>query len=157
MRASKALPPLTRRGRVVCWFLIVFIVLVGLGVGGSLIGTGLEGRAAVAEGPVGVLTPTDRQCGKNGCSWIGDFESEDGAVVRAGVPLNDAVTVRKGDPTPSRIADVRLADDPERPAAYTADFNWVSSVVGGAFFLAGCLVGGFVLARMVRRYRPRRA
>jgi hypothetical protein len=132
----------------------VFIAVLGIGVGGSLISTGLEGRAAVAGGPVGVFTPTDRQCGKNGCSWTGEYVSEDGAIVRTGVPLRDAVRVRQGDPTPSRIDDVRLGDDPKRPAAYTADFDWVSWLVGGVVFPVGCLVGAFFLARMVRRYRP---
>jgi hypothetical protein len=139
---------------VVCWFLIVFIVLIGLGAGVSLITAGLEGRAAVAGGPVGVFTPTDRQCGKDGCTWIGEYVSEDGAIVRTEVLLRDAERVRAVDPMPNRIDDVRLADDPERrPVAYTADFNWVFSLVSGVLFPVGCLVGAFFLARMVRRYR----
>ena len=153
MRASKASKPLTTRGKVLVWCLISFVVLIGAGGGGSLIATGLDGRAAVSGGPVGAFTPTSRQCAKDGCSWTGDYVSEDGAITRTGVPLRDAERVAHNDPMPSRIDDVRLADDADRPAAYTADFDWAWSIGAGVFLLVFCLVTAGVLIRVVRRYR----
>lgn len=138
---------------MVVWLLIVFVVVVGVGAGAGLVTSGLEGRAAVTGGPVGVFTPTERQCGKNGCSWVGEYVSEDGAIVRTGVPLRDAVRIRPVDPMPSRIDGVRLADDEDRPEAYTVDFDWVWSSVAGLVLLASCLVAAFLMARTLRRHR----
>jgi hypothetical protein len=39
--------------------------------------------------------------------------------------LSDAVRVAHNDPMPTRIDDVHLGGDAERPAAHTADFDWV--------------------------------
>jgi len=79
---AEATKPLTRGGRVFFWFMIVFIVLIGLGGGGSLIKDGLDGRAALADGASGTFAPTDRDCGKDGCTWISDFVSHEGTITR---------------------------------------------------------------------------
>nr|WP_184823496.1 hypothetical protein [Jiangella mangrovi]MBB5788676.1 hypothetical protein [Jiangella mangrovi] len=146
-------PPLTRGGVVVVWFLIVFVALIGIGGGIALIAEGLNGRDAVADGPAGTLTPADRQCGRDSCSWIGDFTSDDGTITRSDVELRDAERVRPGDPMPGWIDDVRLRDDADRPVAYTADYDWGVRTAGGVFLLVFCLVTAALLVRMVRRHR----
>lgn len=69
------------------------------------------------------------------------------------MPLSDAVRAAHNDPMPTRIDDVHLGGDAERPAACTAGFDWVWSIVSGAFLLVVCLVTAGVLIRMVRRHR----
>lgn len=151
MTASKPPKPLTKGGKVVIWFMIVFIAMVGTGGGITLITEGLNGRDALANGPVGALTPTNRDCGRDSCSWIGEFVSEDGTTVRSGVQLRDAVRIRIGDPMPTTIDDVRLHDDAGRPTAYTVDYNPGTRMASGVFLLAFCLVTDVLLVRVVRR------
>jgi hypothetical protein len=153
MTAPKPPKPLTKGGRVVIWVLIVFIALLGVLGGIALITEGVDGGGAQADGPIGTLTPTDRECGKDGCTLIGEFVSEDGAITRTGVELRDAERIRRNDPTPSRIDDVRLHDDADRPTAYTVDYNPVPKIAGGAFLLVFCLVLTVLLVRMVRRHK----
>lgn len=155
MTAPKPPKPLTKGGRVSIWFMIVFIAMVGMGGGIALITEGLDGRGALADGPVGSLTPTDRDCGRSSCSWIGEFVSEDGTVTRSDVRLRDAVRIRLGDPMPSRIDNVRLHDDAGRPTAYTVDYNAGTRTASGVFLLAFCLVTAVLLVRMVRRHKRR--
>jgi hypothetical protein len=133
--------------------MIVFIVLVGLGGGGSLIKDGVDSRAALTGGPSGTFVPTDRKCGKSSCTWIGDFVSHDRTITRTGVELRDTVRVRRGDPMPATIDDVRLHDDTSKPVAYTRDHSWGWSVAGGAVILVMCLTMPVFLIRMVRRHQ----
>jgi hypothetical protein len=153
MTAPKPPKPLSKGGRVVIWFLIVFIGLIGLGGGTALITEGVNGGSALADGPVGTLTPTDRECGKDGCTLIGEFTSEDGTITRTGVELRDAEKIRRNDPTPSRVDNVRLHDDADRPTAYTIDYNPVPKIAVGIVLLVFCLVTVVLLVRMVRRYK----
>ncbi|SEE32306.1 hypothetical protein [Jiangella alba] len=152
MTAPRSPRPLTKRGRVVVWVLTVLIASFGLGGGIALITEGLDGRDALAGGPAGTLTPTDRQCGRDSCSWIGDFTSDDGTITRTDVELRDAERVGLADPMPARIDDVRL-HDADRPAAYTADYDSRTRVAAGAALLVACLVGAALLVRMLRRNR----
>jgi hypothetical protein len=144
--------PLSKGGKVVIWFLIVFVALLGLGGGIALIADGLAGREALANGPVGTLTPTDRECDKDGCTVIGEFVSEDGELTRADVELRNN-EMRRGDPLPAKIDNVRLHDDDDRPVAYTTDYNPVPQIVGGVALPVFCLVVTVLLVRMVRRHR----
>ncbi len=66
-------------------FMIVVLVFLGLGGGGGLIKEGLDSRSALANGPSGTFTPTDRSCNKTGCAWIGDFVSREGTITRTGI------------------------------------------------------------------------
>jgi hypothetical protein len=138
---------------VFIWFMIVFIVLIGLGGGGSLIKDGLDGRSALADGPSGTFAPTDRDCGKDGCTWIGDFVSHEGTITRTGIELRDEVRVSRTDPMPAEIADVRLHDDARRPVAYTTDRNWGWTLSSGIVLLVLCLTMPVFLIRMVRRHQ----
>jgi hypothetical protein len=144
---------LTTRGRVFCWVLIVFILLLTCGGGLSLIMEGVSGRRALAHGPVGTLTPTDSKCSKDACAWMGTFASADGTVTEEDVELKDAEKIRRGDPTPAAVDDVRLDDEATRPTAYTADYNWRGPVVKGSLLpLVGLgIVGGLVM--MLKRYQ----
>ncbi|WP_157988017.1 hypothetical protein [Jiangella endophytica] len=153
MTAPKPPRPLTRRGRVLIWFMIVFVAMVGVGGGGALIAEGLNGRDAQADGPVGSLTPTDRDCGRDSCAWIGEFVSEDGTITRTGVLLSDAERTRHGDPMPARIDNVRLHDDAGRPTAYTVDYNPGPRMAAGVFVLMFGLVMAALMVRSVRRYK----
>ena len=76
---------------------------------------------------------------------------DDGAITRTGVELRGGEKILRDDPTPSRIDDVRLHDDADRPTAYTNDYNPVPKIAGGALLLVFCLV--VVLVRMVRRHK----
>ncbi len=145
---------MTRVGRVFIWFMIVFLALMGLLVGGFAIKAGLDARSALANGPFGTFAPTDRVCGKYGCTWIGDFVSHDGTITRTGIKLLDGVDVSRTDPMPAEIADVSLHDDADGSVAYTKDHSWGTSLVGGVLFLV--LVGlamPVFLIRMVRRHQ----
>jgi hypothetical protein len=93
--------------------------------------------------------------GKESCSWLGEFVSEDGTITRAGVELRDAERIDRGDPMPARIDDVRLHDDDTRPAAYTVDDNAGPRIAGGVLLLVFGLVVVVVLVRLVRRQRRR--
>jgi len=156
-KPPKPSKPLSKGGRVVIWTLIVLIVTLGVFGGIAVIADGVDGGNALADGPVGTLTPTDRECGDESCWWIGEFVSADGAITRSGVVLRDAEKVRRGDPMPSGIDNVRLHDDAERPTAYTDDYNPVPGIVGGGFLLAFCLVTAVLLTRMVRRHTADRS
>jgi hypothetical protein len=135
------------------WFMVVFIVLMGLLGGGAGIKGGLDGRSALANGPFGTFAPTDRDCGKNGCTWIGDFVSDDATITRTGIKLRDGVRVSHGDPMPAEIAGVSLHDDADGSVAYTKDHSWRSSLVGGALLLVLCLTMPVFLIRSVRRHQ----
>ncbi|MFB6718681.1 hypothetical protein ACFCV3_00885 [Kribbella sp. NPDC056345] len=135
------------------WFMIVFVVLIGLLGGGFAIKGGLDGRSALADGPAGTFAPTDRVCGKYGCTWIGDFVSHDGRITRTGIKLLDGVDVSRTDPMPAEIADVRLHDDDSGSVAYAKDHSWGSSLVGGALLLVLCLTMPVFLIRMLRRHQ----
>jgi hypothetical protein len=153
MTAPKPPKPLSKGGRVFIWFMIVFVAMVGLGGGIALVTEGLAGRDAMADGPVGTLTPTDRKCAKKNCSWIGDFVSEDDAITRTDVELRGAERVRRTDPMPARIDNVRLHDDDDRPTAYPIGYNPVPKIASGVFVLVFCLVTAVLLVRMVRRHK----
>jgi hypothetical protein len=152
-KPPKPSKPLTKGGRVFIWLMIVFVAMIGLGGGIALITEGLAGRDALADGPVGTLTPTDRRCSKESCSWIGEFVSEDGAITRTDVELRDADRVRRTDPMPARIDNVRLHDDADRPTVYPIDYNPVPKIAAGVFVLVFCLVAVVLLVRMVRRHK----
>lgn len=153
MTTPKPQKPLTKRGRVLIWIMIVFVFIVGTAGGAAVISEGLHGRDAMADGPAGTLTPTTRECGRDSCSWIGEFVSEDATITRSGVLLRGAERVGHGDPMPARIDDVRLHDDPGQPAAYTADYNSGRRIAAGVFLIAVGLVIGSLLVRNVRRYK----
>jgi hypothetical protein len=154
MTAPKRQKPVTRGGLVFFWFLVVFmVVFLGLGGGGGLIKESLDGRSALADGPSGTFTPTDRFCKKNGCTWIGDFVSREGTITRTGIKLRDDVRVSRTDPMPVEIADVRLHDDAREPLAYTTDHNWGLRLAGGIFLLVMCLTMPVFLIRLLRRHQ----
>ncbi|MFG2426965.1 hypothetical protein [Streptomyces sp. NPDC048590] len=144
--------PLRARERVISWIAIVFVLLVALGGGAGLAGEGFKGRDALRNGLAGTLAPTDRQCGKESCSWIGTFTSADGTVTARDVTLRDAVEVRHADPVPGAIGGVRLAEGGE--AAYTADYGWRAPVAKGATL---AVVGLAVAAGLMLGLRRRRA
>lgn len=145
--------PMTTRGRIFVWLVIVFILLTCGGVGPGLIAEGVGGRRALAEGPVGTLTPTDQECGKSSCAWVGTFTAADGTVTKKDVELEGGERARKGDPLPAAIPGVRLDDEADRPLAYTADYGWYGPVIKGSVLaLVGLGVAG-ALVLMVRRYR----
>ena len=128
--------PMTTRGRVFFWVMIVLLLLLTCGSGLRLIiAEGLGARRALAHGPVGTFTPTDSKCSKDDCVWVGTFSSADGTTTEEGVELKDAEEVRRGDPMPATIDDVRLDDEASRPTAFTADYNWRGSVVKGSLLL----------------------
>ncbi len=143
--------PLSTRGRVFIRIAIVFVLLVTLLGGLGLATGGIEGRTALRDGPVGVLTPTDRKCNKESCDWIGTFTGADGTVTERDIELKDDVRVRRGDAMPAAIDGVRLAEDAE--TAYTADYGWRAPIVkGSALGVVGLAVAtGMIL--MLRRYR----
>ncbi len=154
MTAPKRQKPVTRAGVVFCWFMIVFLVVfLGFGGGGSLIKDGLDSRSALANGPSGTFTPTDSHCTKDGCTWIGDFVSHEGAIKRTGIKLRDEVRVSRTDPAPAEIADVRLHDDASDSVAYTTDHNWGWTLAKGIFLLVLCLTMSVFLIRMLRRHQ----
>ncbi|MER5633522.1 hypothetical protein [Streptomyces nitrosporeus] len=146
-------PSRTRTG-IFVWTGIVFILLVSCGVGLSLVGEGLGGRRALAHGPLGTFTPTGRECGKTSCAWLGTFTGADGTVTEEHVELKDAEEVRRDDPMPAAVTDVRLDDEANRPTAYTADYSWYPPVVEGALFpLVGLGISAFLLT-VPKRQRP---
>jgi hypothetical protein len=144
---------LTTRGKVVCGVLIVFILLVTCVGALGLIMEGVSGRRALAHGPVGTLTPTDSRCTKDGCALTGTFASADGTVTKPDVELKDAVKLRRSDPTPAAVDNVRLDDEATRPTAYTADYNWSGPVVKGSLLAFVGLGIASALVLMLRRYR----
>lgn len=154
-KPQKPEKPLSKGGKVFFWIMIVFFGLAGVLGGVALITQGLDGRDAVADGPAGTLTPTDRECGKDYCRWIGEFVSDDGTVTRTGVELYGAEDFDRTDPMPTRIDNVRLHDDEEKPTAYPTDYNPVPKIVGGVFLILFTLVAEFFLIRMMRRYKRR--
>jgi hypothetical protein len=114
----------------------VFLLLLTCGGGlGLIITEGVSARRALAHGPVGTFTPTDSKCTKDGCAWVGAFTSADGTVTEEDVELKDAEEVRRGDPMPATIEDVRLDDEATRPTAYTSDYNWRGSVFKGSLLM----------------------
>jgi hypothetical protein len=153
MVAPKPQRSLTRAGKVFCWFMIVFVALLGVLGGVALIKDGVDSRAALADGPSGTFAPTDRTCHKEGCTWIGDFVSDDGTITRTGIELLDNVRVRHGHPMPAEIDDVRLHDDTSRSVAYTNDRDWRGSLFGGIALPVFCLTMTVFLIRMMRRHQ----
>lgn len=144
--------PLRTRERIIIRMAIGFILLVSLGGGLGLASEGIEGRTALRDGPVGTLTPTDRTCGKESCSWIGTFTSTDGTVTARDVDLRDDTEADRGDAMPAAIDDVRLAENAE--SAYTADYSWLPPVVKGAVV---ALVGLAIAVGLMVMLRRRRA
>ncbi|MEQ4721841.1 hypothetical protein [Nonomuraea sp. B19D2] len=71
-------------------------------------------RAARADGRPGVFVPRELSCiqhpGHESCVWIGEFRSDDGAVVRSGIEMygSDRATHRAGEP--ARALDVGAAN-----------------------------------------------
>jgi hypothetical protein len=148
---------MTTRGRIFVWVMIVFILLTCTGVGLGLIAEGVGGRRALAEGPVGTLTPTDRECGKSYCAWVGTFAAADGTVTKKDVELKGGERARKSDPLPAAIPGVRLDDEANRPLAYTTGYEWYGPVIkGGVLALVGLGAAG-ALVVMLRRYRKKAA
>ncbi|MFE5245080.1 MULTISPECIES: hypothetical protein [unclassified Streptomyces] len=142
--------PLRTRERVLVRIAVVFVLLVALGGGAGLAAEGLEGRAALRDGPVGALAPTDRQCGKESCTWIGTFTSADGRVTERDVDLRDDVEVSRGEAMPGTIDGVRLAEDSE--TAYTTDYGWRAPLAKGAAMAA---VGLAIAAGLILMLRSR--
>ncbi len=139
--------------------MLVFVVMLGLGLGSIAIKSWVDSRAALNNGPVGTLIPNDRTCGKDGCSWIGEFVSADGTVTRTGVRLIDNERVRRSDPMPARFDNVHLHDDPQRPLAYPDDYVYWWLLPVGIGVLVGCPAVAFVLYRVMKRHErlyPRR-
>ncbi|MEU6859952.1 hypothetical protein AB0B28_13900 [Glycomyces sp. NPDC046736] len=144
--------PVSPAGRVVLWVLLVFVILLTLGVGLSLIGDGVNGRRTLEEGPVGTFTPTERGSCETTCALIGDFTSADGTVIERDVELKGRRAVSSG-PLPGEIEDVRLDAESRRPVAYTVGFDWRSSVFkGSAVLLVGVAVAT-VQVVLIRRHR----
>ncbi|CAL9525423.1 hypothetical protein SUDANB121_03941 [Nocardiopsis dassonvillei] len=123
-------------GRIFVWTMIALLPLFTVGLGLFLVSEALSGRDTLATGPTGTFTPTDRTCGRGGCSLQGTFTGDDGAVALQDVTLRDAVRVRSHDPLPDPIGGVRLDTGAEKPIAYTADYSWRWAVVKGAGFTA---------------------
>ncbi|WP_432940439.1 hypothetical protein ACQPXM_31665 [Kribbella sp. CA-253562] len=153
MTAARQPKPMTRGGLAFFWFMIVCIALMGLLGGIAGITAGLDGRSALVNGPSGSFAPTDRTCGKGGCTWIGDFVSHDGTITRTGIKLRDGVRVSRTDPMPVQIADVGLHDDAGESVAYTKDHSWRFSLVGGVLFLVLCPTMLVFLIRVLRRHQ----
>ncbi|MEV5156923.1 hypothetical protein [Streptomyces sp. NPDC053728] len=143
--------PLRTRERVIVGLGIAFALLVTLGGGLGLAAEGFEGRTALREGPVGTLAPTDRQCGKESCDWIGTFTSTDGTVTARDIELRDEIKVRRDDPMPGAIDGVRLAED--AGTAYTSDYGWRAPVAKGAALGVVGLAVATGLGLMLRRRR----
>ncbi|TLS46903.1 hypothetical protein FE633_07390 [Streptomyces montanus] len=122
--------PLNIRQKIIVWTGVLFALGLACIGGLGLITDGLGGRRALSDGTVGTFTPIHREC-EDSCTWVGTFTSTDGSVTAEDVKLNDAVTVRRGDPMPISIDDVRLEEEATRPAAYTADYNWHVPVIKG--------------------------
>ncbi|MGW5381514.1 hypothetical protein [Nocardia sp. NPDC003963] len=148
----KAEKPLTRRGKLFTWGLIGVIVLFSVGIGVGLLDMGLDARTALADGPSGTFTPTDRRCGKDGCTFTGDFVGHDGTITRIGIPLRDNARVRHGDAVPAEIDDVHLHDDADGPVGFTTDYNWRWNLFGGtALPVFGLAISVFLILMMKRR------
>uniref|UniRef100_A0AAU3GZA0 DUF3592 domain-containing protein n=1 Tax=Streptomyces sp. NBC_01401 TaxID=2903854 RepID=A0AAU3GZA0_9ACTN len=130
---------------------IVLVLLLSLAGGLGLAAEGFEGRTALRDGAVGALTPTDRECGRTACDWIGTFTSIDGAVTGQNVTLKDDVRVRRGDAVPGAIDDVRLAADAE--TAFTADYSWRAPIAKGATLGVVGLAIATGLILMLRHHR----
>ncbi|MFE2019661.1 hypothetical protein ACFW9O_16660 [Streptomyces sp. NPDC059499] len=141
--------PLRTRERVFIRIAVAFVLLVALGGGLGLAAEGFEGRTALQDGPVGVLAPTDRQCGKDSCNWIGTFTSADGTVTERDVDLRDDIEVGRGDAMPLAIDGVRLAEDAE--TAYTSDYGWRAPLAKGAALAVVGLAIATGLILMLRR------
>ncbi|WP_327636407.1 hypothetical protein OHB24_41265 [Kribbella sp. NBC_00482] len=137
--------------------MIVLLLLVTCLGSLGLITEGVSGRRALANGTVGTLTPTDSKCTKDGCALTGTFASADGTVTKNDVELKDAERIRRSDPTPATVDNVRLDEDATDPTAYTADYNWRGSVIkGGLLALVGLGISG-ALVMMLRRYQTPRS
>jgi hypothetical protein len=111
-------------------------------------------RAAEGHGRPGVFTITDQSCGRQGCTWSGDFASDDGTVVRCGVNYDGQVADGVG------IADeVRAIDnggfDVYQPSG---SWHWLMDV---GFIVGGLAFGGLwcrrYVVRPILRVRRRRA
>ncbi|MFH9830786.1 hypothetical protein ACH4NC_05660 [Streptomyces sp. NPDC017201] len=142
---------LRTRERVAIRAAVVFVLLIALGGGLGLASEGIEGRTALRDGPVGTLTPVDRECGKECCDWIGTFTGTDGTVTERDVELRDAVDARRDDVPPGAIDGVRLAEG--GGTAYTADYGWHAPVAKGAALAAVGLAVAAGLVLMLRRHR----
>ena len=135
--------------------MLVFVVMLGLGLGSIAIKSWVDSRAALKNGPVGTLIPNDRTCGRNDCTWIGEFTSTDGTVTRTGVRLIDNERVWRSDPMPARFDNVHLHDDPQRPLAYPDDYVYWWLLPVGIGVLVGCPAVAFVLYRVMKRHERR--
>ncbi|WP_405392451.1 hypothetical protein OG596_34370 [Streptomyces sp. NBC_01102] len=148
--------PLSTGKKILVWTGILVVLGAVCMAGLILITDGLGGRRALSDGPVGTFTPTDRNCDKSSCTWVGTFTSTDGTVTARDVKLNDAATVRRSDPMPTSIEDVRLDDEATRPAAYTANYNWHAPIIKGTVVVLvppPLVVFSFVMAKRQRRQR----
>ena len=74
--------------------------------------------ARFGEGTLGVFVAERKECGRAGCSWYGDFRSDDGQIVRSDVLL------ASGDDPSSAGEEVRAKDTGNRAAVYPVDGGW---------------------------------
>lgn len=142
-------------GQVFVWTMIPLLALFTIGIGLYFTSEALSGREALATGPVGTFTPTDRSCGRGGCVLKGTFTGDDGAVTRHDVTLRHASRIRSGDPVPASIGGVRLNAEADTPVAYTADYSWRWAVAKGAGFTVVGPVMSIALAVGTIRYQAR--
>lgn len=54
-----------------CIYLAMSVVVIPLGI-----------QASHDEGTFGTFTAGEERCGRRGCEWIGEFESDDGSIRR---------------------------------------------------------------------------
>lgn len=143
--------------RVLVGVLLLLSSLPGL----SEVAQGLSGRETLVSGPVGTFTPVDKSCNNGGCALVGTFASDDGTITRHDVVLDrDALRLRRADPMPASVGDVRLGPTGfTRTFAYTADYRWQWTVAKGAAIavLAPLAVLGVVLGVRRRQARARTA
>ncbi len=105
-------------------------------------------EARFGGGTPGVFTAQTESCGRYSCQWTGTFESDDGGVVRTGVPIGSgAPELGPGQTTP--------AVDTGGVVVYPEGGGWdflLSSIV---LFIAvgGLAVWASAVVRAVRRRR----
>lgn len=128
-------PPSSANGftKILIWFLTGVVLLISALPGLFQVAEGFSGRETVVSGPVGTFTPVDKSCNRGGCALVGTFTADDGTITQQDVVLNrDALRLRRSDPIPTVVDDVRLGPEGfSRTYAYTTDYPWRWAVAKG--------------------------
>jgi hypothetical protein len=133
-------------GMVVFWgYLMPFVAVLGILL--AAISFSTSWSAARGGGHPGTLLLHEYRCHRHSCSWLGQFRSDDGTVVR------ESVTICGDVPAGARVNDqVRARDTGDRTCVFagSGSFRWLGSAIGVVVCL-GYLAGwGAWMVIMVR-------